>query len=518
MLVTFYGAAREVTGSMHMITANSNHILLDCGMFQGKRKISEQKNKSFPVDPKIITNVILSHAHIDHSGRIPLLTSNGFNGRIICTRATQDACEYLLEDSAHIQESDAFYLNYKNLRACLNKISGGKDTKKIKALLKHGRHDLNKEIIKSLILEYRLEYIQPLYSIEDAKYSLSFFEGYPYKTPFAIGEGIDCTFYDAGHILGSAVSIIKIKENGRSYTIGYTGDLGRFDRPIIKNPTLKYAEKDRNIDLLIMESTYGNRLHGTVDNLKDNLKTIINDTYNRGGTVLIPAFAYGRTQEIVYVLHELYNEKKLPHIPVYIDSPLANKITKIYGEHPELYDKETHEYFLQQGENPFLFSKINFISSVEESMTIMREKKPHIVIAASGMCEGGRILHHLRHKAHGTQHTILIVGYMAQHTLGRRILEKGREYTKSGKKGVPPLIKILGKEYPLKADVIKLNGFSAHADKNELLRILAESNLEIKKIAVVHGEEDQSLSFADTLEDKGFSTVIPHAGETIQVK
>jgi len=526
MYVTFYGAVREVTGSMHLICSEDDRILLDCGMFQGRRKETAEKNRVLPFDPGIVTNVVLSHAHIDHSGRIPLLTKSTYNGRIFCTRATADACKYLLPDSAHIQESDAGYLNYKIARSFLMQLqsSSGKEKVKkrkkneIKKRLKREGHKLNVDVINELIEQHHLKGVEPLYTISDAEKSLDYFDGYPYRHPFVIGRKATCSFYEAGHILGSAVSVIKLRENGREYKIAYTGDIGRFNKPIIKDPNLNFAEEDRDLDLLIMESTYGNRYHEPVQDLKPALAKIINTTVERGGAVIIPAFAFGRTQELLYVLHELYDEAVVPKIPVFVDSPLATNITKVFGEHPEVYDEETHNSFLERGKNPFLFNEIHFVRSVEESMALNREESPHIVIAASGMCEAGRVLHHLRWKIHNPRHTILIVGYMAKHTLGRRILEQGSEYEKSGRNSSPPILKFLNKEYPLKAHVKKLDGFSAHGDRNEMLRFLKESNLRIKKIAVVHGEEDQSLSFADFLTNEGYSVYVPKPGETIQIK
>lgn len=522
MHITFYGAVREVTGSMHLLSTENDRILLDCGMFQGRRKEAAEKNRVLPVDPEIISTCVLSHAHIDHSGRIPVLTKHNFNGRVICTRSTAAACEYLLPDSGHIQESDASYLNYKTVRSALTRMNNsakGKNKKdEIAKLLKKNRHKLNMEAINDLIAKYHLEDVQPLYSTIDAQLSLTFFDGYPYNHPITIGKDVTCTLYDAGHILGSAISIIKVKENGHTYTICYTGDIGRFDKPIINDPTLDFAQEDRDVDLLIMESTYGNRLHEPVIDLKPHLKKVIVETYNRGGSVIIPSFAFGRTQELLYFLHELYNENEVPRLPVYVDSPLATKITRVFGEHPEAYDQETHETFLEHGQNPFSFNKVHFVKSVEESMALNREKKPHIVISASGMCEAGRILHHLRFKIHNSKNTILIVGYMAMHTLGRRILEQGSEYEKSGRNGSPPVLKFLNKEYPLKAHVVELGGFSAHGDKNEMLRFLKKSNLQIKRIAVVHGEEDQSISFAGHLNKEGFAAFVPKKGETIQIR
>jgi metallo-beta-lactamase family protein len=487
MEVTFYGAVREVTGSMHLLSTEKDRILLDCGMFQGRRRESTEKNRVLPFDPRIITNLVLSHAHI---------------------------------------QSDAAYLNYKTVRGALAEINKSKKAKKIskrgmkniKRLLKKDRHDLKIETINELIDQYHLEGVQPLYTREDATKAMTYFDGYPYRHTVTIGDHVTCTLYDAGHILGSGISIIKANENGRTFTVGYTGDIGRFNKPIVKDPTLDFAEGNRRVDLLIMESTYGDRLHEPTEDLKPHLEKVLVDTYNRRGTVLIPAFAFGRTQELIYLLHDLYSEDKVPRIPVFVDSPLAANMTRVYGEHPELYDKETHVNFLQQGRNPFSFEGIHFIQSVEESMALNRDDAPHVVIAASGMCEAGRILHHLRHKIHNPKTTILIVGYMAQHTLGRRIVEHGTAYEASARKGDPPMLRFLNKVYPLKARVVSLGGLSAHGDKNEMLRFLRESNLGIKKIALVHGEEEQTLAFSKDLKQEGYVVFTPRAGETIRIE
>lgn len=524
MHVTFYGATREVTGSLHLLGTPTDNILMDCGLFQGHRREAAAKNRVLPFDPNIITNMILSHAHIDHSGRIPLLTRNGFSGRIHCTGATADACRYLLTDSAHIQEQDAQYLNYKTVRGALShghSINGKNVSKRqyeeIKKMLKKGRNCLDADTINEWIRRYRLEGVEPLYTIKDAEQALTQFDGTPYRHEITIGRDLTATLYEAGHILGSAITILKHQNNGRTRTIAYSGDLGRFNKPILRDPALNFEPQDRNVDLLIMESTYGDREHEAVADLKPRLKTILNETFERGGCVLIPSFAYGRTQELLYVIHELYAEGAVPTIPVWVDSPLATHITKVFGEHPEVYDQETHETFLSNGKNPFDFKQVNFTTSVEDSMALMRETRSHIVISASGMCEAGRILHHLRYKIHNPNNTLLIVGFMAQHTLGRRLLEQGQAFNEEGRKGAAPMIKIYNKEYPLKAQVVKLGGFSAHADKNEMLRFLSNANLNIKRIAVVHGEEAQSLAFADLLRQKGYEAVVPKAGQTIMV-
>lgn len=524
MHVTFHGAARQVTGSMHLLNTGRDLFVLDCGMFQGRRKESAEQNRVLPVDPKLITNIVISHAHIDHSGRLPMVTKNDFHGRIYCTRPTHDACDFLLADSARIQESDAHYLNYKLVRNTLSdmkkELSGRNLTRQeqddIKSVLKKKKHELDTEAIAGLIDRYHLDGITPLYSVEDAEHAMTLFNSVPYRNPVTIGNDTTCTFYEAGHIIGSAVSIIKARVNGRIYKIGYTGDIGRYDTPIIRDPCSRFMEEDQDLDLLIMESTYGDRLHEPVTDMQPGLKKVITETIERRGSVIIPAFAFGRTQELLYHLHELYEANEVPKVPVYVDSPLATRLTRVYGEHPEVYDTEAHEIFLAKGRNPFSFKQLRFVKSVEESMALNRDQNPHIVLSASGMCEGGRILHHLRHKIHDQRNTILVVGYMAQNTLGRRILELGLEYEAAGRKGDAPVLKFYNKEYPLKARVVRMGGFSAHGDRDELFRFLKNSDLRPKKIAVVHGEEDQSEAFAQRLGQDGYDAFVPLAGEVFE--
>ena len=523
--VGFFGATGEVTGSMHMLDTGVDKILLDCGMFQGRRKESREKNENFSINRSDITTMILSHAHIDHSGRIPLLTKDGFSGRIVTTRPTKDALAYMLLDSGHIQESDALYLNYKALRGFLYQAEqsktkqqiSNKEKAEIKKLLKKGPHELDVEAIAALQKEYGLDMVTALYTQQDAVESLSFIDGYPFGSPVTIGKGITVKFYVAGHILGSAFSLITVTPDngGKPIKILFTGDIGRFEKPILKNPTLEFDEEDRDIDLMIIESTYGDREHAPVADLSGSLKDTLVRTIKRGGCLLIPAFAFGRTQELIYELHQLYESGTVPKVPIYVDSPLASNITKVFGEHPETYDKETHKIFLEKGINPFYFKDIKFIESVEESMRVTQDETPHIVISASGMCEAGRILHHLRYKIHNPKHTILTVGYMAQHTLGRRIEELGLQERQAGDKD--PEVKILGKSYPLRAHVEKIGGFSAHADRHELMRVVSESNIRVKDIAVVHGEADQSAAFAQRLKDKGYNAFVPKPGDRFKL-
>jgi metallo-beta-lactamase family protein len=521
MQITFYGAVREVTGSMHLVANGEDRVLLDCGLFQGRRSESAEKNRVLPFDPRILTNLVLSHAHTDHSGRIPLLTQKGFAGRVVCTRPTHSACTYLLPDSASIQESDAAYLNYKTVRQALTHRAAanqaGMTPEEARALLKKGRHELNTGAIDDLLASLRLDTVRPLYTLKDAEAALSVFEGFPYEHTIEIGREMTCTFYDAGHILGSAISLISERRNGRATRIGFTGDLGRFGKPILNDPQLTFPDAEREVDLLVMESTYGDRLHEPVADLKGQLLDVLQTALQRGGTVLIPAFAFGRTQVLLYVLHELYNERRLPRVPIYVDSPLAVHLTQVFAEHPEVYDRDTQTTFLAKGQNPFFFDQIHFVRSVEESMALNRDETPKIIIAASGMCEAGRILHHLRFKIHNERNTILIVGYMAENTLGRRIEDEGRAYESSGRKGPAPVLRFFNKEYPLKAHVAKIGGFSGHADQAEMLRFLKGCNLRIKAIALVHGEEQQALHFADVLRREGYRVSVPRRGETLQV-
>lgn len=526
MRISFHGAARQVTGSMHCVMFDGDLVYFDCGLFQGKRQQSREMNSVIPCDPHLITNILLSHAHIDHCGRIPMITrQDGFNGHIVSTRATADACGYLLKDSAKIQESDAGYLNYKTVKRFLHELAtssvradmSSKEVRKIQRQLKSKSHRLNRQLINDLMERYNLNRIKPLYTISDAEDALEYFRPTVGRRPVQVGKNMSATFYNAGHILGSAIIALRINENGKNRTIMYTGDLGRYDKPIIKDPTRQFNREDQEVDLLIMESTYGDRLHEPVVDLKPLLKDVITETFNRGGVIMIPAFAYGRTQELIYYLHELYLEGSVPKMPIYVDSPLAVNITKVFGEHPEAYDQDTHTVFLENGKNPFMFPEIRYIQSVKESMQLNRAGDPHIVIAGSGMCEGGRILHHFRHRIEDDRNTILVVGYMAQHTLGRKILERGMEYEESGRKGEAPQVRLFGSRHHLGARVRKLAGFSAHGDRDEMTRFLKESGLNIKKIAVVHGEEEQSLSFGRHLEKLGYQTFVPRHGQIIEM-
>jgi metallo-beta-lactamase family protein len=466
MKIQFLGAIRTVTGSMHLLTVNDSRILLDCGLYQGRRQESFERNRNLPFDATTIDTLILSHAHIDHSGNIPTLVKNGFRGNIFTTPASRDLCSAMLRDSGHIQESDAAYVNKKHARQGLPPV-------------------------------------EPLYTVEDATDSLRYFVSLGYDRPLTVAPGVTLTFRDAGHILGSAITVLDMEENGQQKRLVFTGDLGRKDMPILKDPyTVDGA------DFLIIESTYGDRLHDPVETTDKALRDVIVGTYQRGGKVIVPAFAVGRTQELVYALHRLTEARKLPHMPIFVDSPLAVNVTEIFRLHPECYDEEVNEFLASVDRpDPFGFHRLTYIRAVEKSKDLNFLREPAIIISASGMCEAGRILHHLKNNIEDPHNTVLIVGWQAPHTLGRRLVERRS------------VVKIFGEEYALNAQVETINGFSAHADRAELLAYAQQLGAnEIKKAFVVHGEESSSLALADGLDGIGLQeVVVPKRRETFEL-
>lgn len=466
MEITFHGAVRTVTGSQHLLHVNGKQILLDCGFYQGSRQESYRRNRQLPYDAASVDVMVLSHAHIDHSANIPNLVKSGFDGDIYCTYATRDLCSVMLRDSAEIMMSDAEYLNKKN-------------KKRGEAL------------------------VEPIYTVEDAVRSLDYFVGTSYNRRREIMPGVWLTFYDAGHILGSAIVALDIEdeEQGRTVRVVFSGDLGRPDRPILRDPT--YVEE---ADVLLIESTYGDREHEATDVLDDRLRDVVNATYKRGGKIIIPSFAVGRTQELVYRLHELVNRRSIPpNIGVYVDSPMAIDATGIYRLHPEAYDKELGAFMLEQGD-PFGFDMLTYTRSVNQSKELNFLREPAIIISASGMAENGRILHHLKNNVEDSRNTILIVGWQAPNTLGRRLVEK------------QPRVRIFGEEYDLRAEVVTINGFSAHADRSELLDWVGHFTRKPRQTFIVHGEEITSLTFAGQLMREGLENVhVPQLGQTFKV-
>jgi metallo-beta-lactamase family protein len=467
MKIQFWGANREVTGSRHLIEVNGKKILLDCGMFQGRRKDTEEKNKTFGFDPKEIDAVILSHAHIDHSGCLPLLVKQGYKGPIYSTFATRDLCNFMLMDSAFIQQKNAEYMN-----------------KRLKRKNKNAQE------------------VEPLYDGEDAQKALCQFYGIGYETAFVVSEGVVCSFYNAGHILGSALIhlLIKDSETGETYRFAFTGDLGRKNLPILKDPTPMPPT-----EYLIIESTYGNRFHESMTDAGAKLKEIVNRVAERGGKIIVPAFSVERTQEMIYHLNVLWQNKEIPDIPVFVDSPLSVNISEVFINHPECYDKHVYEQFIANRKNPFGFGRLQYTHSVDDSKALNAINGPAIIISSSGMCENGRILHHLKNNVEDERNLILIVGFMAKHTLGRKLVEK------------QPVVKIFDEEYKLNAEVEVMNAFSGHADRSDLLEYINRIK-DLKKVFLVHGEESQSISLQEYLKETGVeNVVIPYRGDTVEV-
>ena len=465
MKIKFLGAAQTVTGSMHYLQVNGSTILLDCGLYQGRRKESFERNRNLPFDASQVDAMILSHAHIDHSGNIPSLVRSGFRGNIYSTFATRDLCSAMLRDAAYIQESDAAYLNRKRRRKGLPPV-------------------------------------EPLYTKSDAVESLKYFMGLGYDRWFPVAPGVRAIFYDAGHILGSAITVLDIAENGRSFKLAFTGDLGRLDLPILKDPT-----RIQDVDYLITESTYGNREHETPQEAKDALQRVVNEAYDRRGKVIIPAFAVGRTQEIVYALHRLTLAGQIPEVRIFVDSPLAVNVTEIFRLHPECYDDETHQFMLEHPD-PFGFARLRYVRQVEESKELNYLKEPAVIISASGMCEAGRILHHLKNNVEDARNTVLIVGFQAEHTLGRRIVDR------------EPELRIFGEMYKLRANVEIINGYSAHADRSELLGWIKAAHMAgpLSKVFVVHGDPPKTRALAEGIKGLGVAdVVVPEPGQVAEV-
>ena len=469
MQIRFLGAAQAVTGSMHRLETDAGSILVDCGLFQGRRDESRQKNSHLPREAIEADALILTHAHIDHSGSIPTLCKRGFSGTIWATPATRDLCAYMLRDSARIQEQDARYLNEKF----------GADPGWTR--------------------------IEPLYDDEDAVAALKRFVGVPYARRFEPLPGVFATFMDAGHILGSAGVMIEWTRRGTGGVADrqgrgmFSGDIGRAGMPILRDPELPGPP----LDMVLMESTYGNRAHGDIHSMHDDLARVVGETIARGGKVIVPAFAVGRTQELIYALAQLVAEKRIPEVPVFIDSPLSVNVTGVFRLHPECFDAETRAHLDAHGD-PFDFAGLRYVSSREESIRLNDLRSPAIIIASSGMCEAGRVLHHLRNNCENPKNTILIVGFMAQHTLGRRIVEKR------------PRIRILGVERDLHAQVKVMNAFSAHADKNDL-RAYAHACGKDAHFCLVHGEPEPQEALQAQLRSDGLRCEMPTAGTVLPI-
>lgn len=450
MKITFHGAAQTVTGSQHLVEVNGYKILLDCGMYQGRRKLAFQRNRNLPFDPRSIDAVVLSHAHIDHAGNIPSLVKNGYTGPIYATHATRDLCATMLPDSGHIQEQDAIWVNKK---------------------LKEGEDP-----------------VEPLYTQDDALDSIQNFVSVSYGRTTRILEGIDLTLVDAGHMLGSASVILDVNDHdaGRDIRLVFSGDIGRKGLPVIKDPTiLDYA------DVVIMESTYGDRIHEPIGETDRILRDVIQQIVKTKGVLVVPAFAVGRTQQLVFELQKMYSKGELPRMPIFVDSPLAINATSVFRQHPEVYDRETLDYMLRyDDEDPFGFDLLSYTRKVEDSKALNVMDGPFIVISASGMAEAGRILHHLKNRIEDDRNVILITGWQAPNTLGRRLVD-----------GVTP-VRIFGQEYDVRADVQTLNALSGHADSDELVGWIAGMDKRPRRIYLVHGEVEQATALQNRLKNE----------------
>jgi len=458
--IEFSGAAREVTGSCHVVRAAGKTILLDCGMFQGRRVESQAKNTALPVPVDEIDAVVLSHAHIDHAGRLPFLVNQGYDKTIWATAATRDLCAIMLADSAHIQEKDAEFLRR--------------------------RHK---------------EPVDPLYTMRDAVATMERMVGVPYHRAFDVCPGVRATYTDAGHILGSASVELEVTENGATTRLVFSGDVGRSGLAIIRDP-----QPPRRADVVIMESTYGNRDHESVDGAREHLARVVRETAARGGRVLVPAFAVGRTQELVYDLHELVRQGKIPRIPVFVDSPLATDATGVFEAHPEVFDRS--EDLVNEVNRLFRHDLVTYTREVADSKALNTMHGPMVIIAASGMAESGRILHHLANHASDPRNTVLVVGFMAEHTLGRRIVEKR------------PMLRIFGDDVPLRAHVEILNGYSAHADRTELrawLDAVKATSPALGRVLLVHGEPPAQDALAASLAGAGYEVSAPAPGDRVEV-
>lgn len=457
----FHGAAGEVTGSMHMVQVDGRWLALDCGLFQGHRREAEEKNRRWPMPAQQIDAVVLSHAHTDHAGRLPKLVRDGFDGPIYCTPATRDLCAYMLPDSAHIQEEDAHYTNKKRARK-------GEPP------------------------------IEPLYGTEDAVRCLKLMRTIPNNQPFNPLPGVTCSFNEAGHILGSAGVLVKFAKTGKlGDALYFSGDVGRFNQPIIHDPAAF-----PQADTVILESTYGGKQHADGETALKQLFDVIDRTIRRGGKVVVPAFSVGRTQAIVYYLQEWFDAGRIPCIPVYVDSPLAIHATHVFRAHPELYDHQARN--LQKRTGEFLRNQcVEYIHDVADSKALNDRREPCVIISASGMCEAGRIRHHIKNNISNPNNTLLLPGYQGEGTLGRRLADGATE------------IRIFEEDRKVRAEVVQLSGFSAHADESELLRLMDPLRGRTKHVHLVHGEADAQTKLLAALTQKSFKASIAKPGERV---
>lgn len=461
MRVTFYGATRTTTGSLFLLEVNQQRLLLECGLFQGRRGETIERNRNFPFDPARIDAVILSHAHLDHCGNLPNLCRRGFTGNIYCTFATRDLASIMLEDSAQIQKADAEFVSKKRAKQGLPPV-------------------------------------EPLYTAIEAELAVRQFVAINYDRPMPVADGVTLTFCDAGHILGSAQVVLDIRENGRRYRYLFSGDIGRGNDEILRDP-----QPVEGVDYLQIEATYGGREHAAKPQSLEQLATLVSETIARSGKVIIPSFSVGRTQQIVYELHQFTLAGRIPKVPIFVDSPLSVNATEIYRLHPECFNDRIYK-FLREVANPFGMENLTYIREQAHSMKLNDLKEPAIIISASGMAEAGRIRHHLKNHIGNPANLILFIGYCAEHTLGAQILA-----------GRSP-VNIFGEPHFVRAQVASIDAFSGHADKNELMNYVRRLDGQLQKVAVVHGEESQCLAFAESLRQwrPQADTLVPSHGDT----
>ena len=453
MRISFHGAAHTVTGSQHLLEINGQRLLLDCGLYQGRRKDTYARNLNFAYDPRTVDAVILSHAHIDHAGNLPNLVKNGYDGPIHATHATVDLATIMLADSGHIQESDAQWVNKKRA--------------------KRGEAP-----------------IEPLYTEADARHAVDLFRGVNYDEEFEVVPGVVARFVEAGHILGSASVCLDITENGKKTRFWFSGDIGRYKLPLLRDPVMP-----ENVDYLLMESTYGDKPHHDPTHAFNEFEQIVARTIKRGGKVIIPAFAVGRTQELVYNLNIMMHERDVPSVPVFVDSPLAVNASDIFRKHPECFDEETRA-FVAEARHPALnFDRLTYVRSVEESKALNKRTDPMVVISASGMAETGRILHHLRNNIENPKNTVCIVSWQAPHTLGRRLADREKQ------------IRIFGETHNVNAEIATIGGLSAHAGQTLLVDYATAVKNTVKKVFLVHGEERSANALMEKLKEKDMHEV-----------
>jgi metallo-beta-lactamase family protein len=464
MKIHFLGATRTTTGSMYLLESERFKILIECGLYQGRRDDSIERNRNFPFDPSQLDAVVLSHAHLDHCGNLPNLCRRGYAGSIFCTFATRDLASIMLEDSAQIQKADAEFVTKKRAKQGLPPV-------------------------------------EPLYSVNDAEKAVRQFVSLNYDRPILIADGVKATFRDAGHILGSAQVILDIRENGRAFRFLFSGDVGRGGDEILRDP-----QPVDDVDCLMVESTYGARQHVSKPGASDRVGQLVRDTLAQKGKVIIPSFSVGRTQEIVYCLHQLSDAGHLPKVPIYVDSPLSVNATEIYRLHPECFNENIYR-FLREKHNPFGMENLTYIRELAHSMRLNDLREPAIIISASGMCEAGRIRHHLKNHIGNPANLILFIGYCAEHTLGWQIM------------GGKPVVNIFGEPHVVKARIESIDSFSGHADKDELGAYLNRIGGSMKNIFVIHGEENQSLALRETLQTRKPNSlvVVPEPGQALAV-